>query len=185
MKKPIIDAYKMLFKDKKIIVECRENARIFIFDLEGQLQNTIHSYGDGPGKFKIFDEMFILDNERLRIHCRYSGRYLIFNLNGDFLEEGKIEAGSWSYHDEDFTLPHFPKGKLAEKFTFIKKSVLDTIGYVSLRKGGDQFYEYGYVHSFVASHQNEKIFLENNTNNIYIFDTNGFLKDSLIFDFGI
>lgn len=182
--KPIIGAYKMLFTDKNIIVESRENAGIFIFDLEGELQNRIQSYGDGPGEFRIFDEMFLLDKERIRIHCQYSGKYLIFDLNGDFLEEGKIESGSWSYLGENFTLSHFPNGELAENFTFIRKSAVNTTGYAPLRKGGDQFYKHGYVHSFVASHQNEKIFLETNTNNIYIFDTNGFLKDSIIFDFG-
>jgi hypothetical protein len=56
---PIVGLYKMILTKDKIFVESRETAAVFIFDRKGNLQNVIRDYGDGPGQFRLIDDMFL------------------------------------------------------------------------------------------------------------------------------
>lgn len=181
--KPIVNPYKMLFTDNHILVESRETAAIFIFDAKGNLQTVIQNYGDGPGEFRLIDEMFLLDNDRFQIHVYHLKKYIIFNFQGNLLEEGKLKQSTLSYPGKDFWLFHFPKGEENNLFTLTRVTESDTSGYAPARSGMDQFYSFGYVHGFVKG-RGEIIFKEEYTSQVFRFNTNSNLKDSLSFDFG-
>lgn len=181
---PIVNAYKMLFTDEHIIVESRENASIFIFDRGGNLINIIRNYRDGPGEFRIFDGMSLIGDNQIRVTVGYAKKRLDFDLKGNLLEETKDLSSRWTYFGDNFILQHFPKGEKPEKYSFIRSSASDTVGYIPLRSGAEQFYEFGYVHSFQNGLQQTILFLENRSKNVYLFDKDGYLKDSIVFDFG-
>lgn len=181
---PIVNAYKMQFTDEHIIVESRENASIFIFDRGGNLKNIIRNYGDGPGEFRIFDGMSLISDNQIRVTVGYAKKNLVFDLKGNLLEETKNLASEWTYFGDDFTLQHFPYGEIPDQNTFIRLSNADTIGYIPAREGINQLIPFGYVHNFQVGVNKEIYFLEIFTNNVYIFDPKGYLKDSIVFDFG-
>lgn len=181
---PIVNAYKMLFTDNHIIVESRENASIFIFDKAGKLENIIRNYGDGPGEFRIFVGMSLVGNDQIRVDVGYLKKSLVFDFKGNLLEETKNQNSESVYHGQDFMLQHFPYGELDQQFIFIRSSALDTVGFVPARKGTDQMIPFGYVHTYLKGPSNDIYFLEHFTNNVYIFNQDGYLKDSIVVDFG-
>ncbi|MGY6520720.1 MAG: 6-bladed beta-propeller [Mongoliitalea sp.] len=181
---PIVNAYKMLFTDEHIIVESRENASIFIFDIAGNLKNIIRNYGDGPGEFRIFDGMSLIGDNQIRVTVGYAKKSLVFDLKGNLLEETKNLASEWTYFGDDYTLEHFPYGEIPDQNTFIRLSNSDTKGYIPAREGINQLIPFGYVHNFQVGVNKEIYFLEIFTNNVYIFDPKGYLRDSIVFDFG-
>ena len=182
--KPIVNAFKMLFTDDHIIVESRENASIFIFDNVGNLENMIRNYGDGPGEFRIFDGMSLVGNDQIRVDVGYLKKSLVFDFKGNLLEETKNQIAEFVYHGQDFMLKHFPYGELNEQYTFIRTSEVDTVGFVPVRKGTEQMIPFGYVHTYLKGPSNDIYFLEHFTNNVYFFNQDGYLKDSIVFDFG-
>ncbi|MFN3802679.1 6-bladed beta-propeller [Belliella pelovolcani] len=181
---PIVNAYKMLFTDDHIIVESRENASIFIFDSEGNFENMIRNYGDGPGEFRIFDGMSLVGNDQIRVDVGYLKKSLVFDFKGNLLEETKNQIAEFEYHGQDFMLQHFPYGELNEQYTFIRTSEVDTLGFVPTRKGTEQMIPFGYVHTYLKGPSNDIYFLEHFTNNVYVFNQDGYFKDSIVFDFG-
>ncbi|MFC0657301.1 6-bladed beta-propeller [Mongoliitalea lutea] len=181
---PIVNAYKMLFTDKHIIVESLENASIFIFDTAGKLENIIRNYGDGPGEFRIFDGLSLVGNDQIRVDVGYLKKSLVFDFKGNLLEETINQNSESVYHGQDFMLQHFPYGELDQQFIFIRSSALDTVGFVPARKGTDQMIPFGYVHTYLQGPTNDIYFREKYTSNVYVFNQNGYLKDSIVFDFG-
>jgi len=182
---PIVGPYKMILTDDRIFVESRETAAVFVFDRKGNLQNVIRNYGDGPGQFRLIDDMF-LENDLVRIHCNYLKKYLIFNLEGKFLEEGKLEEmADRSFIGKEFILYQFQEGYGPEKNTIV--SIKDNViqGFVPINKDLEYFNRYNNLHGFQYDPHRDSFFITSLLNyEIPVFDGKGFLKQKLDFDFG-
>lgn len=175
----------MQLTDDRILVESRERAALFIFDRGGNLQNVIREYGEGPGEFVLIDELYVRDN-RICIHSYALKKWLTFNFEGNFLEEGKIPTSfNKSYIDKDFNLYFFQRGHKEEKWTFMREADEKDTSYLPLKKGYESFISKGDPWGFNFDSFRDKLyFVEPHTYNIQVFDKNGYWKDSISFNFG-
>jgi hypothetical protein len=183
---PIVNLFKMKLANDQILVESRETAAVFVFDRKGNLQNVIRNYGEGPGQFRLIDDMF-LEGNLVRIHCTYLKKYLIFNLEGELIEEGKLdEIADRSYIGKDFSLFQFQKGEGPEKYTIIRKGKENEVdGFVPLKQGNEDFLRYNNIQGFQYDPFRDSFYLTSmNTYEIPLMDGDGFLKQKLNFDFG-
>ncbi|MCH6234166.1 6-bladed beta-propeller [Cognataquiflexum rubidum] len=183
---PIVGPYKMILTDDRILVESRETAAVFFFDRKGNLQNVIRDYGDGPGQFRLIDDMF-LEGHLLRIHSTYLKKYMIFSLKGKLIEEGKMDIiADRSFLGKDFSLFQIQKGYGTEKFTIIRKGNESEIqGFLPLSKDLEDFYSFNNIHGFQYDPYRDSFYLTSMLDyKIPIFDGKGFLKQTIEFDFG-
>lgn len=183
---PIVGPYKMILTDDRILVESRETAAVFVFDRKGNLHNVIRNYGEGPGQFLLIDDMF-LEGDLLRIHCPNTKKYLIFNLEGELIEEGKLEENAdRSFIGKDFSLYQIQKGYGPDRFTIIRKSTETEVqGFVPLREEFEEYYGYHNVQGFQYDPHRDSFFITSLLNyEIPVFDSKGYLKQKLDFDFG-
>jgi hypothetical protein len=182
---PIVGPYKMILTDDRILVESRETAAVFVFDRKGNLQNVIRNFGDGPGQFRLIDDMF-LEGDLVRIHCNYLQKYLIFNINGILIEEGKLkEMADRSFIGKEFILYQFQEGYGPEKNTIV--SIQDNViqGFVPINKDLEYFNSYNSLHGFQYDPHRDSFFITSLLNyEIPVFDGKGCLKQKLEFDFG-
>lgn len=182
---PIVGPYKMILTDDRILVESRETAAVFVFDRKGNLQNVIRNFGDGPGQFRLIDDMF-LEGDLVRIHCNYLQKYLIFNINGILIEEGKLkEMADRSFIGKEFILYQFQEGYGPEKNTIV--SIKDNViqGFVPINKDLEHFNRYNSLHGFQYDPHRDSFFITSLLNyQIPVFDGKGYLKQKLEFDFG-
>lgn len=182
---PIVGPYKMILTKNKILVESRETAAVFVFDRKGNLQNVIRNFGDGPGQFRLIDDMF-LEGDLVRIHCTYLKKYLIFNIYGILIEEGKLkEMADRSFIGKEFILYQFQEGYGPEKNTIV--SIKDNViqGFVPINKDLEYFNRYNSLHGFQYDPYRDSFFITSLLNyEIPVFDGKGYLKQKLEFDFG-
>ncbi|MCL6259960.1 6-bladed beta-propeller [Aquiflexum sp. TKW24L] len=183
---PIVNPAKMILTNDRIFVESRETAAVFVFDRKGNLQNVIRNYGEGPGQFLLIDDMF-LEGNLVRIHCTYLKKYLIFNLEGELIEEGKLdEIADRSFIGKDFSLFHFQKGHGPEKFTIIRKENDNvTQGFFPLQEGFEIFYSYNSIYGFQFDPFRDCYYIVGlDSYEIPVLDGKGILKQKIDFDFG-
>ncbi|SHO59963.1 6-bladed beta-propeller [Algoriphagus zhangzhouensis] len=85
--------HKILFyKDKIMTMDIFGCKCIKIFDSKGNFLNQIRAFGDGPEKYKEFDN-FIIDKNEVLFLGVYPPKLMWFNMEGDFLREMKVEMG--------------------------------------------------------------------------------------------
>lgn len=183
---PIVNLYKMIVTKERILVESRETAAVFVFDRKGNLLNVIRNFGEGPGQFVLIDDMF-LEEDLIRIHCTYLKKYLILDIDGNLIEEGKLdEMADRSFVEKDFSIFQFQKGYDLEKSTIIRKGDDNVVhGFLPLPEGFENFYRYNNRHGFQYDPYRDFYYLTGiNSYEIPIFDGDGFLKEKLDFDFG-
>lgn len=182
---PIVGPYKMILTDDRILVESRETAAVFVFDRKGNPQNVIRNYGEGPGQFRLIDDMF-LEGDLVRVHCNYLQKYLIFNIDGILIEEGKLkEMADRSFIGKEFILYQFQEGYGPEKNTIV--SIKDKViqGFVPINKDLENFNRYNSLHGFQYDPHRDSFFITSLLNyEIPVIDGKGYLKQKLDFDFG-
>lgn len=106
-KKPIRSIRKMLIDEERIFI-LNSNLSIFIYDLEGQYIADISRRGHGPGEYLgIYD--FILDNESKNIFINdlRGQKILVFDYNGNFLNEWITGLNAFSFNKIDGNLIYY------------------------------------------------------------------------------
>lgn len=187
---PIVNAFKVVVTEDAYFVESRETAKVFVFDKVGKLQNTIGELGDGPGEIRLVDGLFVY-GDTVRIDSEYANKYVLFSRQGEFIKEDKLSHRASAIYEQNFNLFYFQHGEGSEQWTYIRedKNVLDQgqsiKGYLPLSEGFDKFLGFNGYDGFMKDPQTGEFFY--NEPNDYVvqnFDSDGYLKRTIRFDFG-
>lgn len=81
---PIVNAYRMDFKNDKIYVESRETAKVFVFDKNGKVLSILGKNGDGPGEFHALDDISV-SGDTVKVTVGYASKYVLLNHQGDLV----------------------------------------------------------------------------------------------------
>ncbi|MEB2779568.1 6-bladed beta-propeller [Algoriphagus sp. C2-6-M1] len=187
---PIVNGFKMVVTKDEIFVESRETARVFVFDNSGQLKHVIGQFGDGPGEIRLIDGLFV-NGDTIRVDAEYANKYVLFSKNGEFIKEGKLSFRAPAIYEDDFNLYYFQHGEGAEQWTFIREDKNVQIplkslkGYLPLRNGFEKFLGFNGPNGFIKDLQNGEFFYtEPNDYVVQNFDSLGYFKRTIRFDFG-
>lgn len=183
---PIVNAYNMDFAQDKIYVESRETAKVFVFDKNGKVLNILGKNGDGPGEFRLIDDISV-SGDTVRVRVGHANKYVLLNHQGDLLGEEKLDYRGVLYEDLKFSLYHIQDGVSEERWTYLRKDKVknNEVGYLPIRKGFERFYAFGELNGFIIDPINGEIFFaEHYDYLVQNFDKEGFLKKTIRFDFG-
>lgn len=183
---PVVFAYNMDFTEDKIYVESRETAKVFVFDKNGKVLSILGKNGDGPGEFRIIDDISV-SGDTVRVEVGYANKYVLLNEEGDVLGEGKLDYRGVNYEDARFSLHYIQEGEDEERWTYLRKdkATNEVQGYLPVREGFDQFYSFGELNGFLKDPNTGDIyFTEHNDYLVQNFDSDGYLKKTIRFDFG-
>jgi len=189
--KPIVNAYKVVVTDGEYFVESRVTAEVFVFDKSGQLKNIIGQFGDGPGEIRLIDGLFVY-GDTIRIDSEYANKYVLFTKDGEFIQEGKLSYQAPAIYEKDFGLYYFQHGQGLEQWTYIRQDKNETggpqtpvTGYLPVRDGFEKFLAFSGYDGFLKDPQNGEFFYnEPNDYSVQNFDSDGYLKSTIRFDFG-
>ncbi len=183
--KPIVFPYKMAFEKDRFFVESRENASIFIFDWKGNVKEVIQRYGDGPGEFRLVDQLAVNDSI-LNVYAKHKNALLKFNLDGKLISETKVTLADDIHYGGDFHIYYYQHGEGVERNTFFRFSDDDSIGYLPADPNLAESYSSASVVGFIQDLTTRNIyFKEENSYLIHSFDSLGFYSRSINFDFGL
>lgn len=68
---------------------------MFVYDKDGNLQFSFGSEGDGPGEFRFVPEFWTF-NDTYLLYDRNSAKMIRFSLDGEYMTDYAIDAGSMS-----------------------------------------------------------------------------------------
>lgn len=187
---PIVNAFKVVVTEVAYFVESRETAKVFVFDKAGQLENVIGQYGDGPGEIRLIDGLFVY-GDTVRIDSEYANKYVLFTKEGEFIKEDKLSYRASAIYEKDFNLYYFQHGEGPEQWTYIREGNNMTVpyklveGYLPLRDGFEKFLEFNGYDGFMKDPQTGEFYYnEPNDYLVQHFDSDGYLKRTISFDFG-
>lgn len=183
---PIVNAYKSVLTDEYFFVESRERAAVFQYDRKGNLLRVLRNYGEGPDQWMLIDQLYV-KNDQLVIHCNYLKKYLRFSMEGELVDQGKLAHRSNDYFEGDgYELYYFQNGfeDSGHKFLRVGHDGTEDL-FIKVRKGFESSVPMSSVRGFQEFASNKSIVLiPSHSNEMYRFDEQGFLKDSLSFHFG-
>ncbi|WP_191321879.1 6-bladed beta-propeller [Algoriphagus aquimarinus] len=187
---PIVNGYKMVVTKDEIFVESRETAKVFVFDNSGQLKNVIGQFGDGPGEIRLIDGLFV-NGDTVRIDSEYAFKYVLFSKDGKFIKEDKLSYRASAIYEPDFSLYYFQHGEGPDQWTYIREDKSggkpeETVkGYLPMRKGFEKFTSFAGPIGFLKDVETEEFYYtEPNDYQVQNFDTEGYYKRTIRFDFG-
>lgn len=187
---PIVNPFKVVVTKDAYFVESRETVKVFVFDKAGQLENVIGQFGDGPGEIRLIDGLFV-NGDTVRIDSEYANKYVLFTKEGEFIKEDKLSYRASAIYESDFNLYYFQHGEGDEQWTYVREdeNPLDpgqsVKGYLPLRDGFDKFLGFNGYDGFLKDPQTGEFFY--NEPNDYVvqnFDSEGYLRKTIRFDFG-
>lgn len=134
--------HKILFyKDKIMTMDIFGCKCIKIFDSKGNFLNQIRAFGDGPEKYKEFDN-FIIDKNEVLFLGVYPPKLMWFDMEGNFLKERKTDLSIKDGVYNRSTRRYYFSNNLYGELDFIAQSVndkfKDTINYFPYLK--ENFY---------------------------------------------
>ncbi|MGY6522687.1 MAG: 6-bladed beta-propeller [Mongoliitalea sp.] len=183
---PIVNAYKSVLTDEYFFVESRERAAVFQYDRKGNLLRVLRNYGEGPEQWMLIDQLYV-KNDQLVIHCNYLKKYLRFSMEGELVDQGKLAHRSNDYFEGDgYELYYFQNGFEDTGYKFLRVGQDGTEDFfIKVKKGFENAVPSSSVRGFQDFPSNKSIVLiPSHSNEMYRFDEQGFLKDSLSFHFG-
>ncbi|GAB6013263.1 6-bladed beta-propeller [Viscerimonas tarda] len=92
----------VIYKDQIFVLDAYKSEKVFIFNMDGELLNTIDSKGAGPEEYRGLKDMNISKAEDcLLLNDRLSLQMLYFSLDGKFLKKTKkIANGYFAIFDD-------------------------------------------------------------------------------------
>lgn len=187
---PIVNPFKVVVTKDAYFVESRETAKVFVFDKSGQLENIIGQFGDGPGEIRLIDGLFV-NGDTVRIDSEYGNKYVLFTKEGEFIKEDKLSYRASAVYEPNFNLYYFQHGEGPEQWTYIREGKNISApsklveAYLPLRDGFEKFLGFNGYDGFVKDPQTGEFFYnEPNDYLVQNFDSEGYLKRTIRFDFG-
>jgi hypothetical protein len=182
--KPIVFPYKMLFGEDRFFVESRETASVLVFDWNGEVENIIQNFGDGPGGFRLIDGLS-LKVSILSLYVRHKLAILKFYRAGKLISEEKVSVVDDIYFGDNFTLVRNQHGEGKNQHTFSRYSDHDTLSYLPLQKGHERFNLFASPIGFLKKPDSGQIYFEEeNSYSIQAFSEDGYFEKTILFDFG-
>ena len=86
-----------IFEDRIYVLDSFSAKKVFIFDRQGKLLKVIDDQGGGPKEYCQLGDMYINEDTRELIIADLRGKYVHYNLNGEWLRS--TSAISESYYD--------------------------------------------------------------------------------------
>lgn len=86
-----------IFEDRIYVLDSFSAKKVFIFDMQGKLLKVIDDQGGGPKEYCQLGDMYINEDTRELIIADLRGKYVHYNLNGEWLRSTSII--SESYYD--------------------------------------------------------------------------------------
>ncbi|MBN3584241.1 6-bladed beta-propeller [Algoriphagus aestuarii] len=180
----LVQPFKIINFEKKYLIEDKFNKKIFIFNIDGDDYLTAGVPGQGPGENLDIDD-FTLKSDTIIIKDSALGKRLYFNLKGDFLKEEKDTfLRSIFFEGKDFKLYYSHNDpEIGNRIVRVGNDG-EVKGYLPI----EEWFEKK-IHrtnsGFILNKQNGKIYFPLPfTNEIAIFDKNGYLTELVKIDFG-
>lgn len=86
-----------IFEDRIYVLDRFSAKKVFIFDMQGKLLKVIDDQGGGPKEYCQLGDMYINEDTRELIIADLRGKYVHYNLNGEWLRSTSVI--SESYYD--------------------------------------------------------------------------------------
>lgn len=86
-----------IFEDRIYVLDSFSAKKVFIFDRQGKLLKVIDDQGGGPKEYCQLGDMYINEDTRELIIADLRGKYVHYNLNGEWLRSTSVI--SESYYD--------------------------------------------------------------------------------------
>lgn len=86
-----------IFEDRIYVLDRFSAKKVFIFDMQGKLLKVIDDQGGGPKEYIHLGDMHINEDTRELIIADVTGKYVHYNLNGEWLRSTSVI--SESYYD--------------------------------------------------------------------------------------
>lgn len=86
-----------IFEDRIYVLDSFSAKKVFIFDRQGKLLKVIDDQGGGPKEYCQLGDMYINEDTRELIIADVTGKYVHYNLNGEWLRSTSVI--SESYYD--------------------------------------------------------------------------------------
>lgn len=86
-----------IFEDRIYVLDRFSAKKVFIFDMQGKLLKVIDDQGGGPKEYSQLGDMYINEDTRELIIADLRGKYVHYNLNGEWLRSTSVI--SESYYD--------------------------------------------------------------------------------------
>ena len=86
-----------IFEDRIYVLDSFSAKKVFIFDMQGKLLKVIDDQGGGPKEYCQLGDMYINEDTRELIIADLRGKYVHYNLNGEWLRSTSVI--SESYYD--------------------------------------------------------------------------------------
>ncbi|WP_228527755.1 6-bladed beta-propeller [Pararhodonellum marinum] len=181
---PLVQSWKLTMTDKNIFLNDRELSNLLIFDHNGKFQRIIESGGDGPGEFIFFEDYQVKD-DLIYIMEGALRKLMVFDLEGNFLAESKIDIHAFSFHESgNSKLFYFANSPEYKDYSIIRKSGQKITG---LKKFNPDFGRINYspVLGFQVDQIHQQTFIKLDTSyEVLFFDENCDLVREYEFDFG-
>lgn len=184
---PIVQPYKVVFRDSLIFIEDNEQDNIFIVNrFNGKIQNVIKSAGSGPGEFNQVEDFQVRESEVV-IKDVVSGKFISFDFQGKFLNEERVynEATNF-FKGDDFILHYFNNRPTEHGYNFL---TINLQGDTLLHELANSIYfsspTFNLDNGFQWDSQKQEIFLYHpNFYTVSFFSAKGNILRRKHFDFG-
>jgi len=181
----LVRPYKIIYFDNLILVEDRDLRNIHLYTRDGSLLHVFKAKGRGPGEFNQPDDFQIKDGQ-LIIKDLTLSKFIAFDLTGKFLWEEKTEILSPNFLSLKNGMLHYMNHQASiddSNFYYIQTNG-DANGRVPIRPGYGIF-NYAENNGFIQDPNRQQIFFSiPNTNEVAVFNYEGELEKTLLFDVG-
>lgn len=179
----LISPKKIYKLDKRIFISTPDE-NLFIFDEDGSIINVIESLGEGAGQLRVIDDFQVKDDQII-IKDGFLKKTLYYDLSGKFLFEKKdILLESNFFFGNGFKLFYTHNSLDYGKSRIIRIADGGEIeGFLSFYPGIQQrvYFSNGF---YKIRGSDELFFALPLTYQLAYFTTDGFLKNTIKFDFG-
>lgn len=87
-----------IFEDRIYVLDSFSAKKVFIFDRQGKLLKVIDDQGGGPKEYCQLGDMYINEDTRELIIADLRGKYVHYNLNGEWLRSTSVIPDSYYDH---------------------------------------------------------------------------------------
>lgn len=87
-----------IFEDRIYVLDRFSAKKVFIFDMQGKLLKVIDDQGGGPKEYSQLGDMYINEDTRELIIADLRGKYVHYNLNGEWLRSTSVIPDSYYDH---------------------------------------------------------------------------------------
>lgn len=181
----LVRPFKFIFFDSLIMVEDRDLRNIHLYTRDGSLLHVFKAKGRGPGEFNQPDD-YQIKNGQMIIKDLTLSKFIAFDLTGKLLWEQKTEILSKNFLLVNNGMLHYMNHQASiddSNFYYIQANG-EAQGRVPIRPGYGIF-SFTENNGFIQDLIRQQIFFKiPNTNEVAVFNYEGELEKTLLFDVG-